>query len=356
MGFLNGLFGRCRRSTEHYNRGTTGEGATGIEAELRVLCGENSHPEHPLLLAGYAPASRYPAVDFTPWIATKLAEQHFEDIAYLLTQLTLANPGLGIGSEYWGKEALKLCRLDLHKAIECGDNKAFLDLHAALFPYILHGSLDGFMLVDHIDFLARVMSPYAFSVLHLETKVKAANQFIRKMREETREQSTAWTEYPLLYGEDFKDILDSEPPAPGIRAKLREVSTGARQLFFGTLKDGPGQGHWIARPYGIDEIRARAELVESELGELQDDPSLVLMTYRKEELLAALEGHSVKQGWNKKYIAKYMKENAPEVAAGLTAGKRIFKLREDAREEGKALANRIDETKVLLALALGFVE
>ena len=344
MSFLNRLFGQSRRGT------------SDIESELRALCGENSHPEHPLLRAGYAPSSRYPAVDFTPWIATKLTEQRFEDIAYLFTQLTLANPGLGIDSEYWGKEILDLCKLDLREAIECDDNKAFLDLHAALFPYVLHGSLDGFMLVDHVGFLARAMSPYAFSVLHLETKVEAANQFIRNMRKKTKEYSTVWTDYPLLRREDLGDILNSKPPAPNLRAKLREVSIGARQLFFGTLRDGPGQGHWIARPYGIDESKAEVELVESGLGELQDDPSLVLMTYRKGELLAALEGHPVKQGWTKKYIAKYIKENAPEVLARLAEGKRIFSLHEDAKEEGKALANWTNKTKVLLAIALGFME
>lgn len=54
--------------------------------------------------------------------------------------------------------------------------------------------------------------------------------------------------------------------------------------FFGTLKDGPGQGHWVAKPYGIDESTAGAELAESGPGDLRDDPSLVLMTYRKGDL------------------------------------------------------------------------
>lgn len=176
------------------------------------------------------------------------------------------------------------------------------------------------------------------------------------MRKETKEYSTAWTDYPLLRVQDLSGIMNSKPPAPNLRAKLQEVSIGARQLFFGTLKDGPGQGHWIARPYGIDERRAGTELVESGLGELQDDPSLVLMTYRKEELLAALEGHPIKQGWSKKYIAKYMRENTPEVLARLAEGKRIFALREDVREEGEALAGWTAKTKVLLAVALGFIE
>lgn len=78
MGFLDRLFGQSRDSV-HQNRGTTDGDATGIETELRALCGENSHPEHPLLRMGYAPSSRYPAVDFTPWIAVKLAEQRFQD-------------------------------------------------------------------------------------------------------------------------------------------------------------------------------------------------------------------------------------------------------------------------------------
>ena len=346
MGFLNRLFGQDKSGRD--------KAASGINSELRALCREYSHPEHPLLRAGYSPASRYPAVDFTLWIAKKLAERRFNDIAYLLDQLTSANPGLGIGSEYWHNQALELCNLNLCEVIQSDDDKALLDLHAALFPYVLRGSLDGFMLVDHVDFLARAMSPYAFSIRHLETKVKTANQFIRKMREETKEDSTAWTDYPFLRVEDLSSLLSSKPPASSLRSRLREVTICARQLFFGTLKDGVGQGHWIARPYGIDEGKAAIELAEEGLGELRDDPALILMSYRKGELLESLEGHPTKQGWNKKYIAKYMTEKAPEVLARLTEGKTIFDLQAGVRDEGEALASWISRIKVLLAIALGF--
>ena len=348
MGFLSRLLGQ--------DKAERNKAAAGLDAELRALCGKNSHPEYPMLRAEYSPTSRYPAVDFTPWIARKLTERRFKDIAYLLTQLTSANPGLGIGSDYWEKRALNLCNLNLQEVIECDDDKAFLDLHAALFPYILHGSLDGFMLVNHVDFLAMAMSPYAFSVHHLETKVKAANQFVKKMRRETEEHSTAWTDYQMLRIKDLISLMNSETPAVRIRAKLREVSMGARQLFFGTLKDGSGQGHWIARPYGIDESKAALELTEVGLGELQDDPALVIMTYRKGEILEALEGYPIKQGWNKKYIAKYIAENAPGVLVRLTEGKRVLALKADFSDEGGVLASWIARTKMLLAVALGFME
>jgi hypothetical protein len=346
MGFLRNLFRKSKTDSR--------KSESGITAELYALCREYSHPEYPLLRVGYSPSSRYPAVDFTSWIAQKLTEHRFNDIAYLLTQLTSANPGVNVGPEYWNDKALELCNLDLSRFLQSDDPQASLELHAALFLYILHGTFDGFMLINHVDFLARVMSPYAFSVPHLETKIKAANQFIRKMRKETQEHSTAWVDYPLLNVEDLDVLLTSPPPASALRAKLREVSIGARQLFFGALKDGAGQGYWIARPYGIDERKVRLELADAGLGELQDDPMLVLMTYSKGELLEALEGYPIKKGWNKKYIAKYMKESTPEILAKLTRGKTVLALQAGIFNEGEVLASWIDKTKVLLAIALGF--
>ena len=317
MSFLDRLLGRKTKTEQgnqdaHIKPSLSLKGVPSVEVELRSLCGGNSHPEYPLLRIGYSPTSRYPAADFTPWITEGLAERRFQGIAYLFTQLTLANPGLGIGSGYWSNEAIRMCNINLREAIECDDDKAIWDLHAALFPYILHGTLDGFMLLDsHVDFLARVMSPYAFSVRSLEAKVDAANQFIKKMRRETKEHSTAWNDYPTLCLKNLNlaDTLKSSPPAANLRTILRGADISARQLFFGTLKDGPGQGHWIARPYGIDEEKAATELTNLGLGELRDDPSLILMTYRKEELVEALTGHPIKQGWNKKQLIKNLSGN-----------------------------------------------
>jgi hypothetical protein len=141
---------------------------------------------------------------------------------------------------------------------------------------------------------------------------------------------------PTFSVDILSNVMLSKPPAPRLRAMLREVTVGARQLFFGTLKDGPGQGHWIARPYGIDEEKAAMELVDLALGEMRDDPSLVLKTYRNDELLTALSGYPTKQGWKKKYIVKYILENAREVMESLTAGKRVLALYGESNEEGAA--------------------
>jgi hypothetical protein len=94
-----------------------------IETELRPLCGKNSHPQYPLLRVDYSPTSRYPAGDFTPWIVKKLTEGQFKDIAYLLEQLTQANPGLNIGSDWWAKHTLTLCNISLRETIIFDDDK-----------------------------------------------------------------------------------------------------------------------------------------------------------------------------------------------------------------------------------------
>ena len=57
---------------------------THVESELKTYCGENPHAQYPLLRVNYAPSSCYPGGDFTAWIAEKLAENRFDDIAYLL--------------------------------------------------------------------------------------------------------------------------------------------------------------------------------------------------------------------------------------------------------------------------------
>ena len=357
MRFQDRLLGRNKKEVEQGNaHGQNDQRISDRETELKSLCTKNSHPQYPFLRDGYSPVSRYPAVDFTPWIAKKLAERRFQDIAFLLTQLTQANPGVGVGSEYWNSEALRICMINLRREIVFPDDKATLDLHAALFPYILHSPLNGLMLVDdRVGFLGRVISPYAFSVCRLEAKVNAANEFISKMKQDLRERATAWSDYPLFCLRSLSDVMQSNPPAPRLRAMLRGVTVGARQLFFGTLKDGPGQGHWIARPYGIDEEKGAMELVDLGLGEMRDDPFLILTTYRNDQLLAALSGYPTKEGWKKKFIIKYILENAPEVMENLTRGKRVFTLRVESNEDDAALADWTVKIKPLLSIALGFI-
>jgi hypothetical protein len=339
MGFLNRLLGHS------------------IEAELRPFCGKNSHPQYPLLRVDYSPMSRYPAGDFTPWIAKKLAEGQYKDIADLLERLTQPNSGLNTDSDWWAKYTLTLCNINLRESIIFDDDKGYLDLHSALFPYALHGSLDGFIIVDdNVDYLARAISPYKFSVRDLETKVDTANQFIKKMRRETRQHSAAWTDCPLFSFRSLESVLGMEAPAHDLRVKLRSMSIGARQLFFGTLENGPGQGGWSARPLGINEDLASTEVANLGLGELCSDPALVLMTYRNEELFQALRGHPTKQGWKKKYIVKYMLENAREVAERLARGKQVLAIRQEVVEDGKVLSEWIGKMKAPLMIALGFMQ
>ena len=356
MGFNDRPVGRNEKEfgqSDTHRNPTQAEPDT--ETELKELCSKNSHPQYPFLRDGYSPVSRYPAVDFTPWIVKKLTEQRFEHIAFLLAQLTQANPGVGVGSEYWHSEALRICTIDLRREIVFDDDKATVELHAALFPYVLHCPLNGLMIVDdRVGFLARVVSPYAFSVCRLEAKVTAANELITKMKQDLRERTTVWSDYPLFRVDSLRNVLQSKPPAPRLRAMLREVTVGARQLFFGTLKDGPGQGHWIARPYGIDEEKAAMELVDLGLGQTLDDPSLVLTSYRNDELLAALSSYPTKQGWKKKYIINYILENAREVIESLTMGKRVFILRAESTADGAALADWTGKIKPLLSIAMGF--
>jgi hypothetical protein len=329
----------------------------GMEEELKRIAGKNSHSEFPLLRVSYSPTSRYPASDFTTWIAVRLAQKDTHALGFLLTQLTGANPGLGIGPEYWKSVAKKLTVLDLLQSIDSPDTKAITDLHSALFSYILHGSLDGFMLVSlHVEYLARVMSPYSFSIPNLLSKVKFANTFIRKMRKETKDFSSAWTDLPLIKAEKVENILRSGPPSGELRSLLRELSISSRLMFLGTLEDGAGQGGWKVRPFGIDEEQSTEELVKAGLGILNHDQEVVLSTYRNEELLSALAGYATKQGWKKKYIIKFIGENAPDVAVKLCDGKAVFEVNSQWASSGTALVEWTRSISTPLAVALAFNE
>ena len=287
-----------------------------VEVELRSICGKSAHPEYPLLRAGTDPKSRYPAIDFTTWIANKLTGKQFEDIAYLLVQLTRANPGLGFRSEYWHNEAMRLCNLDLRGVIHCDDDRAFGELHTALFIYLLHGSLSphGLLIDDfHVNYLARTMCPYEYSVRGLEAKVKYVNHFIERMRIETKAVTTAWIDYATLDLDEVNEALQPGPPAAGLRATLQHASIGARQLFFSTMKDKSGQNHWDARPYGIDIEKAAQELVALGLGEFKKDS-----TYAGDD--------------------------------------QVFGVKENIQEDAHALANWTDATKLHLSIALIFAK
>jgi hypothetical protein len=328
---------------------------TRVDEELASLTRPQAHPQHPYLRIGYSPSSRYPAADFTPWIAGKLTTGQFEDIGYLLTRITEANPGLGVASSHWDSLAASLCKIDLRSALRFQDEQGYLDLHAALIAYATHGALDGFMIIGReVEYLTRAIAPYSFEVLHLESKVAAANAFIKRMRRETRDASTAWTDFPLYDKEVLARALEADAPAPALRGTLKQAAIGSRQMFFGTLKEGPGQGGWEARPFGINEELASSELAQLGLGQLVSDPQLILMTFKKDELLAALEGHETKQGLSKKYIIKYIMDHAPNVAGRLTAGRSVLNLLPEIKEQGAILSAWVDAIKHPLAVSVAF--
>jgi hypothetical protein len=138
MELLNRLLGRNKTMVDEqpsqvHNRKTL---SCNVEVELRELCGNKSHLEHPYLRRSYSPSSRYPAVDFTPWIAQKLSEKRFDEIAFLLVQLTLANPGIGVGTtpdfwkNRWSETAIDICNIDLHKFIDSLLSAKFIDINS----------------------------------------------------------------------------------------------------------------------------------------------------------------------------------------------------------------------------------
>lgn len=325
-----------------------------IDDELAELCQGLSHPDYPCLRIGNSPASRYAAADFTPWIQKKLRARQFDDIAYLMTCLTAANPGLGIDASYWMRFAVQLCALDLKTVLLFKDDQAYIDLHSALFPYALHGAMDAFMIIGrHLDYLVHAVSPYPFAVIDLDSKILAANDFIKRMQDDIR-TARAWANFAFFDKEALARVLQQNVPAPALREKLKDTTIGARQTFFGTLHEGPGQGAWAARPFGINEDVVSKELAQLGLGVLISDPSLVLMTYRKDELLASLNGFPTKEGWSKKYLIKYMMKTAPVLVDRLTTGKSVLDIHPSVREDGSALLGWVQTMKVPLAIAMGF--
>jgi len=327
---------------------------TNIEHELAPLCAGNSHPEYPLLRNGYAPVSRYPAADFTPWIVQQLRAGRFEDIASLMVALTEPTV-LGPSPERRYEWALRLAKLDIHKVLIFQDERVYCDFHAALFPYALRGALDGFIIVSgQVDYLVRAVSPFPFKVPDLGSKVSLANSFIKKMQHETKDLAVAWSNIPLYDYDALNAVLCAEVPATALRSRLAEATVGARQVFYGTLIWGAGQGGWSARQFGVNEEATSAELVSLGLGVFIDDPVLVLMTLKKAELLATLGGFPTKQGWSKKYLINFMMKEAPSVAERLCGGKKVVDILPLLRDDGLSLVAWSNRMKDALTVAIGF--
>lgn len=327
---------------------------TSIDHELAALCAGNAHPEYPLLRVGYSPISRYPAADFTPWIAQQLTAGRFEDIASLMVALTEPNV-LGPSPEWRHQWAFRLAKLDLHKFLIFQDQRAYRDLHAALFPYALRGAMDGFIIQGgHVEYLVRAVSPFPFKVPDLERKVSMANSFIEKMQRDMKDSTPAWANTPLYDYAALDAVLCVEGPAEALRSRLAEATVSTRQVFFGTLLEGAGQGAWGARPFGVNEEATSAELVSLGLGVFLEDPFPVLMTLKKEELLGVLQGYPTKQGWSKKYLIKYMMKEAPTIAERLSGGKKVVDILPAIRDDALRLGEWCDSLKGPLAVAIGF--
>jgi hypothetical protein len=200
----------------------------------------------------------------------------------------------------------------------------------------------------------RALSPFPFKVPDFQAKVSMANAFIEKMRREMKDLTAAWANTPFYDYDEFNAALCAQAPALALRARLAEATVGSRQVFFGTLLEGAGQGAWSARPFGVNEEATSAELASLGLGVFLEDPSLVLMTLKKDELLEALQGYPTKQGWSKKYVIKYMMKEAPIVAERLSGGKRVLDILPSIRDDAVSLSEWCEKMKHPLAVALGF--
>lgn len=326
-----------------------------VDAELSALARGRSHPDFLCLRAGYSPVSRYPATDFTPWIAAKLLDRKYDDIAYLLARLTEGNPGLGLDWTYWHERAADLCSRQWERHVRFSDSVGMVTLRAAAIACSIHSQLDGFLMVgDEIAYLARAVVPYDFQLVDVGRKIEAANAFIARMRKETKGSSAAWDDVLPYSSETVARTLQTEPPAAELRNMLTRATVGSRQVFFGSLGAAPGQGAFEARRFGVNEDFSYAELAELGLGQLRADPDLILMTYTKTEILAAASGLSVKPESQKKTLVKRLIAEAPTVVARLTDGRTVLEITAEAKAAGLQLVAWLAQIQGPLILVLAF--
>jgi hypothetical protein len=201
------------------------------------------HSEYPFLDAHYSPTSRGPCRGFVEWIADAWLEGDFPAIVALLTEIIRANPGVGVGvdafKEKIERKLASLLSVEMHSTIGGLDRPAFINLLSA---YLLQDTIDGYqeefvIIRPGRKLMVASILPWDFDFFHAHEAVEHINQFISRMRRETRGLSDFWKEvqfYGIEVTERFNqqklDSIDS------LRKRLTPLSISARMHFLDILR------------------------------------------------------------------------------------------------------------------------
>ncbi|MGF0118751.1 hypothetical protein ACQFYA_20860 [Promicromonospora sp. Marseille-Q5078] len=143
--------------------------------------------DYPLLSPRYAPSSRMPCVDFSPWIRDRLENDDPDAVIAYVLQIVAANPGIGIAIEMspdlstvleagliprespdwateWIERVRRLLRVQFDDLVGLS-REAALDLRTALIQQLPHESYSNTPVLHGDGGLAAVMAPWPVTPL-----------------------------------------------------------------------------------------------------------------------------------------------------------------------------------------------
>jgi len=291
-----------------------------IISELQAYVKGRGHPDFFCLDKNYSPGSRVPCVDFSPWLCCKIAAKDSEAVATFVWQVVQANPGMGLGVDYfenyWKSKAREILSVPLDIYLKQGTCEAYTELRCALILIFLHENLDGFVLTSEAGkYLATVMLPHRFKAEGVARLVLRANSFVRAMRKD----APVWKEFPLLTTEEFSvPEPPNDPRFADFQQRLGELPFGARLHFFDiiryrafradSVRRTPLEGMTLyeTRLRGLDPRESAQALVRSGLVIRVDDLESFLLNKTKDELSAILSGANVghRESWKKDRLVR----------------------------------------------------
>lgn len=349
----------------------------GIPESATEYASGRGHKEWPLLHPTYAPGSRIPCTDFSPWLKSRLAAGDREAIVAYVLQIVEANPGFGVElhenienraagwtnvpasspmwATTWIEETLDVLALSFD-GLTSQSRDWEIDLRVALIMLMpLNSPLSILALNQRPSVLAAMMSVHDIRLTDPESVVTAVNERVESERRRG---------YPIYFEdvalEELKPVADDS----SIPSLVKKLPHGSRShlldLASQTRCNGPNDSrvfstYYATRQAGCSDADSRLSLIEAGLLRTVDDPEIAwqvkaasLTVAQLKDLLTVAGIPFPKSAKKASFIerARDIAELVEQAAEGVDA---VMELTRDGQMAAEWMKGRVDSTLAMWA-------
>jgi hypothetical protein len=336
--------------------------------DLLTFAADRGHREFPCLSRTHNLSSCVPCLDFSPWLRERVLRDDADGLGEYLWRVRRANPGLGGTGDQVQRQYEDLARAvtaaPIDRFLRDATPEAYLDLRVTLVILAAHETFSGFIMAgEAADYVAALMAPHSFRLVHADQLVECRNEFVLDMGR-SMDYWACWA--PLSPTAVYSPI---PPRDSGFQAMLRvlvRLPLGARAHAVDALRHlsaDPGAPRALAslarhetRRRGLEVDDSSRLILASGLVVPASDALAWLNGWTRRDLLGFLSQCGVRapRSWSKERLAELALAECDEAVRGRMADSGTVQLAPAYAEAAGRLGSYIEDVKETWRLWLGF--